>query len=77
MDWKSTVTALGSTVQEEVGSGQLPGCIQHPPMSPVLAHQCALGRRQQKTTSDALECLLSLEASISGFLSLVKRKFVI
>lgn len=42
MDWKSTVTALGSTVQEEVGSGQLPSCIQHPPMSPVLAHQCAL-----------------------------------
>lgn len=77
MVWKFTVTALRSTAQEEVDSGQLPGCIQHPPMSPVLAHQCALTGRQQKPTNYALECLLSLEASISGFLPLVKWKFVI
>lgn len=37
MDWKSTLIVLGSTAQE-VGSGQLPGCIQHFPMPLSAGH---------------------------------------
>ena len=77
MDWKSTLIVLGSTAQEEVGSGQLPGCIQHFPMPLSAGPSVCIMRQTTKPTNDILACLLSLEASISEFLSLVKWKFVI